>query len=145
MRWNDNGTTSTTTRPTRLVAFLGRTSPTGGPFHSTLSHNGSHNNYMACEREAHHDTSSLLLLLATLKIPMISIPFFESQFLGSYMIMRCVLCSFNFYNSTNFYTLFKNNKCPISFRGMGDLQGTLVCITITLRSVSSLNNPQNKN
>jgi hypothetical protein len=49
-RWNDHGITCTRTWPTRLVTFLGATSPMG-PFHSTLSHNGSHNNYMACERK----------------------------------------------------------------------------------------------
>jgi hypothetical protein len=60
-----------------------------GSFHSTLSHNGSHNNYMACKRKYIMTLVSLPFLLATLKIPMISIPFFESQFLGSYDNEMC--------------------------------------------------------
>jgi hypothetical protein len=57
-----------------------------------------------------------LVVLPTLKIPMNSIPFFESQFLGSYLIMRYVLCSFNFYNTTNFFIhFFLIIKYPISF------------------------------
>jgi len=48
----------------------------------------------------------LPLLLATLKIPMISIPFFESQFLWDHMTMRCVLCSFNFYNTNKMVHTF---------------------------------------
>jgi hypothetical protein len=102
-----SGTTCTKTHPTRLVAFLGGTSPMGGPFHSTLSHNRSHNNnYMACKRK--HIMTLVVYRHCCWQHWkfqwFISIPFFESQFLWSYMITRCVLCNFDFYNFTNVHT-----------------------------------------
>jgi hypothetical protein len=108
-RWNDHGTTRTRTHPTRLVTFLGGTSPRGAPFHSTLSHNGSHNNSMACEREAHHDTSSLLYRCCWQhwKFQWFLSPSSNLNFFG--IIWKWdvyYICSFNFYNTNKMVHTF---------------------------------------
>jgi len=81
-------------------------------FHSTLSHNGSHNNYMACKRKYIMTLVVYRSCWQHWKFQWFLSPSLNLNF-WDHMIMRCALRSFNFYNFTNVHTFVISTLYPL--------------------------------